>query len=183
MLKKILFGLGALVLLFVVYSVYELFIATPVSPPDTVEYSNQGLEISVNYSRPFKKGRLIFGEESDGALQPFGKYWRLGANAATEITVNKDVLFGGKPLSTGSYRMYAVPGAQAFQVTLNSELDVFFGVAEADPALDLFTVEAPVTMQNQETEQFTININHIGTGAQIDFIWDNFLFSVPITLQ
>ncbi|MDA0195554.1 MAG: DUF2911 domain-containing protein [Bacteroidetes bacterium] len=183
MLKKILIGLGVVVLIFVLWSVYGLFIATPASPPATTEYSNQGLEISVNYSRPYKKGRLIFGEEADDALQPYGVYWRLGANAATEITFNKDVLFAGKPVRAGSYRMYAVPGAQSFKVTLNSELDVFFGVAEPDPALDILTVDAPVTMQNTETEMFTININSSGNGAQIDFVWDKVLFSVPVTVQ
>ncbi|GJM27832.1 MAG: hypothetical protein DHS20C17_04670 [Cyclobacteriaceae bacterium] len=182
MLKKILIGVGVAVLLFVLYVVYALFIATPASPPDTVVYSNQGLEISVDYSRPYKKNRLIFGDEADDALQPFGQYWRLGANAATEITVNQDVLFGGNPLNAGTYRMYAIPGPQAFKVTLNSEAGVFFGAAEPDPELDLFTVDAPVTMQDSETEQFTIDINESDNGARIDFIWDNFLFSVPITV-
>lgn len=183
MLKKILIGLGVLVLLFVIYAVYALFIATPVSPPATTEYSNQGLEITVNYSQPYKKGRLIFGEEADGALLPYGKYWRLGANEASEITINKDVLFGGKPLSAGSYRIYAVPGAQSFKVSLNSEVGVFFAVAEPDPELDVLTVEAPVSIQSNETEMFTININKTDTGAQIDFVWDKVLFSVPVTVQ
>ena len=55
MKKKILLGIGGLVLLFVLWSVYGLFIATPASPPDTTEYSNQGLEISVNYLSESKK--------------------------------------------------------------------------------------------------------------------------------
>jgi len=183
MLKKILIGLGVLVLLFVLFSVYALFIATPASPPATTEYSNQGLEITINYSQPYKKGRLIFGDEADDALQPYGQYWRLGANQATEITVNKDVLFGGQPLSAGSYRMYAVPGAQSFKVSLNSELGVFFAVAKPDPDLDVLTVDAPVSIQANETEMFTININDADNGAQIDFVWDKVLFSVPITVR
>lgn len=183
MLKKILLGVGAVVLLFVLYVVYALFIATPKSPPNTAAYEGNGLEIEINYHQPYKKGRLIFGKAADGALQPFGKYWRLGANDATEISMNKDILFGGKPLKAGTYRIYAVPGPMSFKVTLNSELDVFFGVSEADPALDLFSVDAPVTMQSAETEMFTININGKGSGAQIDFVWDKTMFSVPITVQ
>lgn len=182
MLKKILFGLGALVLLFVLYVVYALFIATPVSPPDTVEYSNQGLEITIDYSRPYKKGRVIFGTEADSALQSYGQYWRLGANDATEITVNQDVLFGGQPLNAGSYRMYAVPGAESFKVTLNSETGVFFAFSEPDYDLDIMSVDAPVTRQSSVTEQFTINIANDGSGARIDFIWDDVLFSVPVTV-
>ena len=183
MLKKILLGVGAVVLLFVLYVVYALFIATPKSPPTTTSYKGNGLEIEIDYSQPSKRGRLIFGKAADGALQPYGKYWRLGANAATEITVNKDVSFGGESLKAGTYRMYAIPGPDSFKVIINSEAGVFFGASEPDHALDLFTVDAPVTMQGTETEMFTININGNDKGAQIDFIWDKILFSVPITVQ
>ncbi len=137
MKKKIFIGIGVVFLLFVIWVVYGLFIATPVSPPTTASYNEGGLEITVDYSQPSKKGRLIFGEKEDGALQPYGKYWRLGANAATEITFNKDVIFGGEPIKAGTYRMYAVPGPNAFKVTLNSETEVFFGVADPDHDLDI----------------------------------------------
>jgi len=182
MLKKILIGIGVLILLFVLYVVYTLFIATPVSPPDLVEYSNQGLEITIDYSRPYKKGRVIFGTEADSALQPYGQYWRLGANAATEITVNRDVLFGGQPLKAGNYRMYAVPGAGSFKITLNSETGVFLAFSEPDHERDIISFDAPVTRQSQITEQFTIIIVDEGSGARIDFVWDDVLFSVPVTV-
>ena len=182
MLKKILIGIGVLILLVVLYLVFALFIATPVSPPDLVEYSNQGLEITIDYSRPYKKGRVIFGTEADSALQPYGQYWRLGANAATEITVNRDVLFGGQPLEAGTYRMYAVPGAESFKVNLNRETGVFLAFSEPDYELDVISYDAPVTRQSQVTEQFTINIENEGNGARIDFIWDDVLFSVPVAV-
>src|SRR5690606_12843524 len=139
-----LIGIGVLLLLFIIWVVYGLFIATPVSPPATTTYNEDGLEITVDYSQPSKKGRLIFGEEKDAALQPYGKYWRLGANAATEITFNKDATLGGEPIEAGTYRMYAVPGAHAFKVSLNSETDVFFVAAEPDHEMDVATVDAPV---------------------------------------
>jgi len=183
MIKKILLGIGVLLILFVVYSVYVLFIATPKSPPDTAEYSDQGLEITVNYSRPYKKGRLIFGKEADGALQPYFQYWRLGANAATEISLSKDVLFAGKPLSAGTYRMSAVPGPNSFELNLNSELDVFFGITEPDPEFNVLSVDAPVTPQDNETEMFTISFSNDSEVIMMNFVWDKTLFSVPITVQ
>src|SRR5438105_675083 len=104
MLKKILIGIGVLVLAFVLFVVYNVFF--PASPKGDASISANGLDIKVTYGRPFKKGRLIFGEEKDKALQPYGKYWRLGANAATEITFSKNVNFAGKAVNAGSYRMY-----------------------------------------------------------------------------
>ncbi|MEM8896395.1 MAG: DUF2911 domain-containing protein [Bacteroidota bacterium] len=180
MLKRVLLGLGAVLLIFIIWVVYGLFFAEPASPPDSVQFSNGGLEISIDYSRPYKKGRLIFGEANEGALQPYGQYWRLGANAATEITFNKDVTFAGKPVSAGTYRIYAVPGKDAFEVTLNSETGVFFGVNEPDPSLDVLSVEAPVTIQDNVTEQFTIFINQSGSGGRIDFVWDNVMSTVHV---
>lgn len=172
-----------MLILFVVYIVYSLFIATPKSPPGTAEYSDQGLEITVDYSRPYKKGRLIFGEESEGALLPYGQYWRLGANAATEISLSKDVLFAGKLLDAGTYRMSAVPGPNSFELNLNSELDVFFGITEPDPEFNVLSVDAPVTPQDNETEMFTISFSNDSEVIMMNFVWDKTLFSVPITVQ
>jgi len=183
MKKKILIGLGVVVLLFILWVVYGLFIATPASPPTTATYNQGGLAMTIAYSQPSKRGRLIFGGEKDGALQPFGKYWRLGANAATEITFNKDVTFGGEPVKAGTYSMYAVPGSNAFSVSLNSEIDIFFGVAEADHELDVVMVDAPVEKTASEVETFTIDFSDTDTGATINFSWDRTLFTVRVALQ
>lgn len=179
MLKKILVGLGVVILLFVLWSVYGLFIAEPASPPDTASYSDKGIDIAVDYSRPYRKDRALF--EGEDALQPFGEYWRLGANDATEIELSSDVNFGGKALEAGRYRMYAIPGKDAFQIILNSELDVFFGISEADPELDILSVNAPVKMKGTNTEQFTISFASDSTSIQMNFDWGNTSFSVPIS--
>lgn len=183
MIRKILLGVGVLILSFALYVVYGLFIAEPASPPDSVSYSSQGIDITVDYSRPYKKDRLLFGSEEDGALQPFGKYWRLGANAATEFSVSKDVMFGNQALEAGTYRMYAVPGADAFQILLNSELDVFFGVSEPNSELDILSVDAPVTMKTDNTEQFTISFASDSAAIQMNFDWGETSWSVPISNQ
>jgi hypothetical protein len=183
MKKKIFTGIGIVVILFAVWVVYGLFFASKPSPSKTTEFSSNGLDIKVVYSQPYKKGRLIFGEEEDGALQPYGKYWRLGANEATEITFSKNINFGGKPVDAGTYRMYAVPNATSWQVSLNSELGVFFGVREPDYDLDVAKVEVPAQMAPSETEQFVINFSNDSTTVNMDFVWDRALIRIPITLQ
>lgn len=183
MKKKILLGFGILVLFLIIWVVYGLFIATPVSPPASVSYNEDGLEMTIHYSQPSKKGRLIFGDEKDGALQPYGNYWRLGANAATEISFHKDVTFGGKPVNAGTYRMYAVPGPEVFEITLNSETDVFFGAAEPDYDLDVLTIEVPVQKPASEVETFTIDFSSTEEGATINFTWDQTMLQVPVALQ
>ena len=66
-------------------------------------------------------------------------------------------------------------------MTLNSEAGVFLAVRDPDPELDVLTVEAPVVMQSDVTEMFTISIGEIEGGVRVDFVWDQTLFSIPIT--
>jgi hypothetical protein len=181
MKKKIFIGLGILLVAFVGFLVYTAMF--PKSPPTTTSFSDRGLDITVSYSQPSKRGRLIFGEEKDGALQPYGKYWRLGANAATEITFSKDITFAGKPVSAGSYRMYAVPGPGSFQVSLNSELEVYFANEEPDYTKDVLKVDVPVAAASAETEKFTISFSSDGDGINMDLVWDKTMVRVPITIK
>lgn len=182
MLKKILLGVLALVLLLVGYVAYQSS-KPPVSPPDTSTFSHNGLELSVDYSRPFKKGRLIFGEESDGALQPYGEYWRMGANAATELTVNKDFTFGGKAVPAGTYRMFAFPGASSWDVVLNSESGVNVAFFEPDYDLDVAKVQITPETMPTELEQLTIDFTPADAGVDMNVKWDKLKVTVPITAQ
>ena len=184
MKKKILTGAGILLIAFIGWSVYGVFFAPKKSPPTKAAFSDRALDISVSYSQPSKRGRLIFGEEAAGALQPYGKYWRLGANAATEITFSKDITFAGQAVSAGSYRMYAVPGAEAFKIILNSELGVNLMAAnEPDHSKDLFTADIPVQSTPAEVEMFTINFASDSAGVNMDFVWDRTLIRVPIAIR
>jgi hypothetical protein len=184
MKKKIFIGLSVVIVAIGAFLLYETLIVAKKSPSKTTLFSHRGLDIKVVYCQPSKRGRLIFGEEKDKALQPYGKYWRLGANAATEITFSKNITFAGKPISAGSYRMYAVPGATAFKVFLNSQLGVTIMAAEEpDHSLDVLSVEVPAQTPAHETEMFTINFGSDSTAVKMDFVWDKTLVSVPITIQ
>lgn len=179
MKRKIIIGVAAAIVLLAAY-----FFTRPVkSPAKTDSFSAQGLDIKVSYSQPSKRGRLIFGEEKDGALQPYGTYWRLGANAATEITFSKNILFAGQPVSAGSYRMYAVPGPASFQISLNSELGVKFTAAsEPDYTKDILKVDVPVETV-PEVETFVINFASDSSGVNMDLVWDKTRVRVPIKVQ
>lgn len=152
----------------------------PKSPRDMATYSGNGLEIKVDYSRPYKKGRLIFGDVDEKPLLPYGQYWRLGANASTDITFSKNVLFGGKSVPAGTYRMYGVPGPNSFQISLNSEAGVSSAHNEPDYSKDVTKIEIPV-QRAQETEQLTIEFIDDASAVNMDIRWDNTLVRVPIS--
>ncbi len=183
MKKKLLIGLAVVVVAMVAFGLYGALVVSKRSPITTATIADRGLDLKVVYCQPYKKGRLIFGEEKDGALQPYGKYWRLGANAVTEITFNQDVSFAGKAVKAGSYRMYAVPGPASFQIALNSEVGVYFGIMEPDHTLDVLSVDVPVQSSLSEVEQFTITFGSDSTGVNMDMVWDKTWLTVPIAIQ
>ena len=71
-MKKLLLVIGILLAAIVLFFVYSTVF--PASPLQIVKFSSENVNYEVEYSRPFKKDRLIFGDESEGALVPFGKY-------------------------------------------------------------------------------------------------------------
>ena len=182
MLKKIL--IGVIVLLVVVGGaiLYLNYRNMTLSPPGSVSLSNAGLTVSVSYSRPSVRNRVIFGTEEQMALQPYGEYWRLGANEATEISFSKDVLFNNEPVKAGTYRIYAVPGPDKFDLALNTELGKW-GYSEPDYSMDVLKTSVNVEKLATPVEQFTITLGKSGESINAVFDWSDVRLTVPITPQ
>lgn len=150
------------------------------SPAEKMEFSDGDFKLTVDYCRPYKKGRLIFGEESEGALLPYGEYWRTGANEATEIEFNKDVNINGNSLAAGRYRFYTVPGESFWTVAFNSELGKW-GYGEPDYDLDVMLLEIPSTEGSELIEQFTISASKTSENSmELILSWDKTIVSIPI---
>lgn len=72
-------------------------------------------EITIDYSRPGVKGRVIWGE-----LVPYKEIWRAGANAKTAFDFEDDVVIEGKTISAGTYSFYVLPEEDKWTLILNS---------------------------------------------------------------
>ncbi len=180
--SKILLGVGASILVILAYFAYIMVTTRSHSPAATATYSGENLDISVNYCRPFKKGRLIFGAEDDGALQPWGKYWRAGANEATQIKFAQDVVLGGQTLDAGEYVLYAVPGEGEWIIGINTELGRW-GAFEVDHNLDVMQVSVPQGNLPTVQEQFLIDFTPTDDGVNLNLKWDKTVASVEIVAQ
>ncbi len=141
----------------------------PQSPTITTESAN----VSVTYGQPSKKGRVIF-----GGLEKYGKVWRTGANAATEITFKKDVNFGGTPVKAGTYTLYSIPDEKEWTVILNPELKQF-GAFGYDKIKDknVAEVKVPVAKLSTPEEKLIIRSND---DKELIISWDDVLVSVPL---
>lgn len=142
------------------------------SPADTVKLSTNGLDISVTYSRPYKKGRVIFGE-----LVPYGEVWRTGANEATVIDFNQDVKIASQDLKAGEYTLWTVPGESSWTIIFNEETGQWG--TDHDPSKDILTVEVPAKKVSDTLEQFTIEL-HEASDAEMILSWENTVVGVPI---
>ena len=182
MVKKILLGIGILIVLAAGYVAYVMLTTRNHSPAAVAEYKNGDFLIQVNYCQPFKKGRLIFGTEAEGALVPYGKKWRTGANEATEISFSHDVIIEGTPLKAGRYSLYTIPENLFWTVAFNTKRgywgrgfhDVF------DESLDALRVRAIAENDMPEVEQFTISFAPMDSTVNMNFYWANTRATVAI---
>jgi hypothetical protein len=180
MAKKILIGVAILLVLLGAAYMYLNYRNRTLSPSGSESLSNNDLTVSINYSRPSVRGRKVFGTKEEEALQPYGEYWRLGANESTEITFNRDVLFNDKEVKAGTYRIYAFPGAEAFEIGLNTELGTW-GYSEPDYSQDVLRTKVPVIKNSVPVEQYTVSLKKVGAdGVDVVFDWSDVRFMVPV---
>ena len=182
-MKKFLLVLGIiLVIILGVLTYFRVYYTKSFSPEDQVKFVDGDLKITVVYNRPFKKGRVIFGE-----LVPYGKVWRTGANEATSFETSKDLSFGDKTLKAGKYSLWTVPDEQSWTIIFNSEYGQwgvgFNGEANRDPAKDAVKVDVPVVLIEKEFEQFTISVEKMGEDHELTFIWDKTVVALPFSIQ
>jgi len=147
--------------------------------------------VSVVYSRPYKRGRdNIFGTEESGALVPFGKLWRTGANEATQLTTTGDLVVAGQSLPAGTYSVFTTPGPEQWKVHFNSALGLSGTVrfnpetrkAEEGytPENDVLVVTVPSGSTEEEVDQFTISFDATDGGADMVLRWINTEVRVPV---
>lgn len=153
-------------------------IQTPAASPLTTIVQEFGLgEIEIEYSRPSKKGRDIFGTDD---LVPFDKIWRTGANQATKVTFSDDVQVEGRELKAGSYAILTIPGSSEWAVHFYEYEGGNWGsYVEMDPEVAVMVRPVKLSMA---FETFTIMVgNMTAESATIGIIWDDTYVPIEVT--
>lgn len=149
------------------------------SPLQTVKQAFGVSDITIEYSRPSVRGRVIFGE-----LVPFGKVWRTGANATTQITFGDDVKLQGIDVPAGTYGLYTVPGQDSWDIMLYKDLKLAGNVNDYKTENEFLRIKVTPTATAKKFETFTINITEIkSTSATIELLWDNTCVTFGITTE
>ncbi|EPR72097.1 hypothetical protein ADIWIN_2936 [Winogradskyella psychrotolerans RS-3] len=183
MLKRLLIILSILALGLLLYSAFVENIFSPrLSPKDSAEITLNDLNLKVEYNRPSKRDRDVF-----GALVPFDKVWRTGANEATTFETNQSLIIDGLELKKGKYTIWTVPMKDKWKVMFNSK-QYDWGVDEKmepmwDPNYDALEFQVPTQEIGVTVERFTIAFDNKTGHLNLTMAWDNTLIEVPIELK
>jgi hypothetical protein len=149
----------------------------PPSPRDSVELSLAGKKISIHYSRPFARGRQIF-----GVVVPYDSVWRTGANAATALTTDANLDLGGVSLPKGSYSLWTIPSERSWKLIVNKKVGP--GPAQYDPKEDFARIDMKMAKLGKAVEQFTISLEGTGRNAGVlKLDWENTQVSVDFKVK
>lgn len=147
----------------------------PLSAPGTASVKfDDGKTVTIQYSRPSMRNRKIFGE-----LVPYGQPWRTGANAATSMTTDTDLVIGNTTVPKGSYTLYTLPGTNDWQLIVNKQTGQWG--TEYNQGQDLARIPMKVEKRSAPMETFTISLEKAGAdAATLKLDWENTTASVDV---
>lgn len=146
------------------------------STRDTVRASAGGATLWIDYGRPAKRGRTIF-----GVVVPWDQLWRTGANAATQFRTDKDLEMGGKVVPAGFYTLWTIPSPGGWKLIINGETGQSGTAHKAER--DLYTLDLSVSALAEPVERFTIGVEPGPQGGVLHLDWDTTRAAIPFTVK
>jgi len=147
------------------------------STRDTVRATAGGAALWIDYGRPAKRGRVIFGS----TIVPYGEIWRTGANAATQFRTDKALEIGGVVLPAGFYTLWTIPAPTGWRLVINSQTGQW-GTAH-DATKDVYQLPMTTSTLAQPVERFLISVTPSGQGGTLNLDWDTVRAAISFTVR
>ena len=146
----------------------------PLSPGDSASITLGAATLTVRYSRPYQRGRVLW-----GTVVPYDSVWRTGANLATSLKADGDVTIGGKNLPAGMYTLYSIPSPTALTLIISRK------PGGREPAYDKTADAARIVMKEEKSptpiDPFRIWFEKEATGGgTINLGWGHRYFTTHI---
>ncbi|MFA7446844.1 MAG: DUF2911 domain-containing protein [Weeksellaceae bacterium] len=126
-------------------------------------------KVEVEYSRPNKNGRAIFGN-----LVPYDKVWRTGANKNTTIEFKDDVVIAGQKVKAGEYALFTKPGKESWEIYFYNDTKNWGNPEKWDDSKVVAKATAKVQKLSNTVETFTISLDDLTlNSAMLTIAWDN----------
>jgi hypothetical protein len=142
------------------------------SPRDTARGTAGTVSVMVDYSRPSKRGRKIWGE-----VVPWDKVWRLGADFATHVVFSSDVRVGDTDIPAGTYTLWMLPSeAGESKLVVNKAVRIFGTNYNASNDL----ARIPLRREGKlVAERLTISVSD----GRLRIHWDDAEYSVAVVAK
>ena len=149
----------------------------PASPRGAAEVTIDGKKISIDYGRPFAKGRKVMGE-----LVPYGQVWRTGANKATHLTTEADLMIGTVAVPKGTYTLFTLPSATGWKLIINKHTGQW-GIPYKYESEEVGRVDMKVSALKAAVEQFTITLTGAKGSGVLKLEWEMTSASVAFKVK
>lgn len=151
--------------------------AGPASTRDTARATIAGTSVWVDYGRPALRGRNVWVKGVLGDT-----LWRTGANAATQLHTDADIMIGGQTVPAGTYSLWTWATPNGYHLIVNRQFGQWG--TEYHPDRDLVRVPLREGTAASPAERFTIELQP-GSGREGTLVmtWGTKTLSVPITAK
>ena len=165
-MKKII----GLLLIFIATTNFAVGQKAKVSPRENVTGKINTATISIDYGSPSVRGRKIW-----GALVPFDKIWRAGANEATTFETDKDLILEGEKLPAGKYSLFIIPNEKECIVIFNKKSDQW-GAYNYSKDLDQLRVKVSPKKETKSAEKLLFIVKD----NEVALLWDNWMIALNV---
>jgi hypothetical protein len=143
------------------------------SPSAETSATVGGAHVIIEYNAPSARGRKVEGE-----LIPFAQVYRMGADAATTLTTDKDIMIGNLKVPAGVHTLYLeAAGGAPWQLVVNKQTKQWGTVYNQDQ--DLGRTAMKVTHLDNAVETFKITL----TSKDLSVEWGNSKATVAIKAE
>jgi hypothetical protein len=148
------------------------------SPPAKTSVKFEAGRVSIAYSSPSMRKRVIFGQ-----LVPFNTVWRAGANAATALHTDLDLALNGLEIPKGDYTLFVWVEPKQWQLIVNKQTGQ--SGLEYDVKRDLGRVPMEMSKSVKPIEHFRITLSRLGKGdrGHLELSWANTIAGLDFEVQ
>ena len=139
------------------------------SPPAETSATIGGQTVTIEYNAPSARGRKV-----EGGLIPHGTVWRFGADSATTLTTNTDLMIGSLKVPKGVYTLYVLASPESWKLIVNKQTGQW-GTSYSE-GQDLGRTDMKVTKLSSPAEKLKITL----TPSSLEAEWGNTKATVPV---
>lgn len=147
-----------------------------ISPHEVHEFDAGGCHVTLNYGRPSKRGRQIW-----GGLVPWGHWWMPGADEATIITTSKAIALEGLAVPAGDHTLYMLPDESASFLIVSNEVGQFH--TQYHPEKNLGQVKLVMRRLDSLLEEMTFTVEPEASGGRLALAWDDRAYSAGFVVR